>query len=242
MGVKLSVIGYPLPVYLAFHCPGCGSDHSIRTVNAKGPGPTWDWNGSIERPTFNPSVRVSGGGVCHFFVRNGRIEYCPDSTHALKAQTVDLPDWEDKMDETNETKESQTPAAAGEQSAAHLDAALNPRTPGPAPVPRELAPTKESQNVAPGVSDLIAEAVDWVKSKGYEAAAAISIVAEHGFRKILRDKAEETGSPAAKPATPSTTHAAACGDVGETGNHGDLGTNAVDYQPEPPAETKAKSA
>jgi hypothetical protein len=33
----------------------------------------------------------------------------------------------------------------------------------------------------------------------------------------------------AEAVPPSTTHHAACGVVGETGDHGDLGSNAIDY-------------
>jgi hypothetical protein len=33
--------------------------------------------------------------TCHFFLRDGKLEYCGDSTHALAGQTVDLPDLED---------------------------------------------------------------------------------------------------------------------------------------------------
>jgi len=32
---------------------------------------------------------------CHSFVRDGRIEFLSDCTHALKGQTVDLPDLPD---------------------------------------------------------------------------------------------------------------------------------------------------
>jgi len=31
-------------------------------------------------------------GICHSFVRNGRIQFLNDSTHELAGQTVDLPD------------------------------------------------------------------------------------------------------------------------------------------------------
>lgn len=31
--------------------------------------------------------------VCHSFVRAGKIEFLGDCTHALKGQTVPLPDW-----------------------------------------------------------------------------------------------------------------------------------------------------
>lgn len=229
MGVKVQPWGYPKPTQLTFHCPGCGEDHTIRTPDAKGSGPQWTWNGSLDRPSFEPSIRARSRGMCHFFVHFGRIEFCPDSTHDLRGQTVDLPDWETPVgNETNETKAPEPQPTA--------TAAATP--------PAEAQPAAPAQSAAPAGphADLIAEAIAWVKSKGYEAAAAVSIVAEHGFRKILRDKAEETGAPAAKPGTPSTTHAAACGDVGETGKHGDLGTNAIDYKPVPAAETKAKSA
>lgn len=31
--------------------------------------------------------------ICHYFIKAGRIEFCGDCTHALKGQTVDLPDF-----------------------------------------------------------------------------------------------------------------------------------------------------
>lgn len=80
---------------LRFSCPGCKDWHVIRT------GPDgWTWDGSVDVPTFSPSVLVQGpiGGVadgrCHSFVTAGRIEFLSDSTHALAGQTVDLPDDE----------------------------------------------------------------------------------------------------------------------------------------------------
>ena len=79
---------------------------------------SWSWNGSLEAPTFQPSVLVTGyemsdeayamiergespvGGkypgnktCCHSFVTDGRIQFLSDSTHALAGQTVELPDW-----------------------------------------------------------------------------------------------------------------------------------------------------
>jgi hypothetical protein len=42
---------------LMFECPGCDMMHQ---VNVAGSGrPMWTWNGSIERPTFSPSVLVT---------------------------------------------------------------------------------------------------------------------------------------------------------------------------------------
>lgn len=42
---------------MMFECPGCDMMHQ---VNVSGPGrPMWSWNGSMERPTFSPSVLVT---------------------------------------------------------------------------------------------------------------------------------------------------------------------------------------
>ena len=79
-------------------CPGCGNAHPVRV---KGDRPCWTWNGSLEVPTFEPSLMVWGSDEtrrCHSFIRNGRIEFLSDCFHELKGQTVDLPDFEDFCD------------------------------------------------------------------------------------------------------------------------------------------------
>jgi hypothetical protein len=81
----------------AFHCPGCGYDHSF-TV---GPGRTekdhrWTFNGSLDKPTFQPSLLCNKdipACRCHSFVTDGRIQFLADCWHKLKDQTVDLPEW-----------------------------------------------------------------------------------------------------------------------------------------------------
>ncbi len=80
--------------YLWFFCPGCETHHRIKI------GP-WTYNGDPIRPTFNPSVMVSYGGsdgnkVCHFFVKDGRIQYLMDSYHKYKGQTIDMPMLDDE--------------------------------------------------------------------------------------------------------------------------------------------------
>jgi hypothetical protein len=105
-----------------FHCPGCDGYHGVSTDPANPnrlTGSRWSWNGSLEKPTFHPSVLVHPHETvrvdipdglrgedlenflrehrvmtprCHSHVRDGRIEFCPDSEHALAGQTVDLPD------------------------------------------------------------------------------------------------------------------------------------------------------
>lgn len=97
---------------MLFECPGCEMMHQ---VNVAGSGcSVWTWNGSMERPTFAPSVLVTGvkpltneqhetylkSGVlpppeplrCHSFVTDGRIQFLGDCTHSLAGQMVDLPD------------------------------------------------------------------------------------------------------------------------------------------------------
>lgn len=101
----------------SFWCPGCDVAHVVWTGD--GPGPRWDYNGNPEAPTFSPSIKLTGHTwtppvttenmdewrrapwkqtqvekICHSLVRDGRIEFCSDSTHALVGQTVDLPDFE----------------------------------------------------------------------------------------------------------------------------------------------------
>lgn len=81
-----------------FACPGCGDPHVIPTTGAH----AWGFNGDVDRPAFTPSLlvrwRPADPGdapytlVCHSFVRDGRIEFLSDCTHAKAGQTVDLPD------------------------------------------------------------------------------------------------------------------------------------------------------
>jgi Family of unknown function (DUF6527) len=91
-------------------CPGCEEVHAINIGNNGGP--VWTFNGDYERPTFSPSILcfttydegddendpkpLPAGQrrtLCHYFIRDGKIEFCGDSPHALAGQTVDLPDW-----------------------------------------------------------------------------------------------------------------------------------------------------
>lgn len=94
-----------------FDCPGCKSLHvipvkySAEQVQRDGgtQGPAWTFNGSLDKPTFNPSLLVRWNyndeehgfvekNVCHSFIRDGKIQFLGDCTHALSGQTVDLPE------------------------------------------------------------------------------------------------------------------------------------------------------
>ena len=110
LGSKLRTLQSGL---VAFYCPGCKKTHAIRIVD--GP-PCWSFNNNGDRPTFSPSIKVWGtlpitddeharimAGekveprpfVCHSFVREGQIQFLDDCTHALKGQTVELPDFQE---------------------------------------------------------------------------------------------------------------------------------------------------
>lgn len=71
------------------NCPACGCAHQFNK--------RWSFNGDFKRPTFHPSMLVKSATatnktICHSFVKDGKIEFLGDCTHALKGQTVDLPD------------------------------------------------------------------------------------------------------------------------------------------------------
>lgn len=78
-----------------FHCPGCGNAHPFEIEAPNGSG--WQWNGSMEKPTFTPSLLCNKDLPhyrCHSFVRDGKIEFLSDCYHDLAGKTVELPDWE----------------------------------------------------------------------------------------------------------------------------------------------------
>lgn len=87
--------------YALFKCPGCECSHEVRVVEKdNNERQTWEWNGSMESPTFKPSILCHFGNhqghkVCHSFVTDGKIQFLADCTHKLAGQTVDLPNVED---------------------------------------------------------------------------------------------------------------------------------------------------
>jgi hypothetical protein len=75
----------------AFHCPGCNYGHYFEV-------PRWTWNGSVDAPTFTPSL-LSNQSVpeqrCHLNMVLGKIQFHIDSHHELKGLVVDCPDWDE---------------------------------------------------------------------------------------------------------------------------------------------------
>jgi hypothetical protein len=103
---------------LSFWCPGCDESHVV-TIKRPGDERGWEWNCSITKPTFTPSILVTSGHYmpnwqgpgcycdkkdeddqwfscsrCHSYVTDGKIQFLDDCTHDLKGQTVDLPEWD----------------------------------------------------------------------------------------------------------------------------------------------------
>lgn len=81
-----------------FYCPGCGEPHAINCDQPTSP--RWTFDGNWEAPTVQPSVRVfftkeDGTEIttCHLFIKEGFVHFLGDSLHALKGQTVPLPDY-----------------------------------------------------------------------------------------------------------------------------------------------------
>lgn len=77
---------------LAHWCPACKDLHQVN-VGTNG----WRFNENLETPDFKPSIRVRTfegqevASVCHYFVDDGVISYCNDSTHEMAGQKVPLP-------------------------------------------------------------------------------------------------------------------------------------------------------
>jgi len=76
-------------------CPACQVMHVFAA---------WKWDGNAIAPTFvgdrtvawgdqaNARFKGFGGGMCHYTLVAGMLEFFPDSTHALRGQRLPLPD------------------------------------------------------------------------------------------------------------------------------------------------------
>lgn len=53
MRVKISEL--PWGTFAQMFCPGCESKHEVQ-INVGGCDEGWDWNGSVDLPTFTPSI------------------------------------------------------------------------------------------------------------------------------------------------------------------------------------------
>ncbi|MGH7715241.1 MAG: DUF6527 family protein [Vulcanimicrobiaceae bacterium] len=89
-------------------CPACGELHTIFV-------PGWSFDGNLVRPTFNPSVKITGkqtvnvagewtgewvrdaqgnpvDDCCHYFLHAGQLRFQGDCKHAFAGRTVPLPE------------------------------------------------------------------------------------------------------------------------------------------------------
>lgn len=93
----MSIIHKTSNGYHVFYCPGCRGAHLFTDK--------WQFNGDLDKPTISPSILVyqhSNQPQCHSFVREGKIQYLPDSTHSLTGQTINLPDFDDPKNWTDD--------------------------------------------------------------------------------------------------------------------------------------------
>lgn len=103
-----------------FWCPGCKCGHAVWVSSPNElTHATWTFNGNMERPTFQPSLKITHPiwtppvtpenqeewrrapwqqtqveHICHSVVTDGKIHYCGDCTHELKNQVIDMVDWD----------------------------------------------------------------------------------------------------------------------------------------------------
>jgi Family of unknown function (DUF6527) len=80
---------------VGFVCPGCGGVHEVPVAAQHKQGAAWGWNGSLEKPSLHPSLKVGDGAhgfCCHFWVTNGSIIFLADCTHKLRNTTLELPE------------------------------------------------------------------------------------------------------------------------------------------------------
>jgi hypothetical protein len=89
---------------MAHWCPACEEIHIFHTKRTEN-GSCWRWNGNIIHPTFMPSMVITCldpiegkprdrwplVSRCHYWLKNGKLEFLTDCTHRFKGITVSLP-------------------------------------------------------------------------------------------------------------------------------------------------------
>jgi len=92
-------VGWRVVPTITHWCPACKEPHDFAVDQPFNNGAKWSFDGDVDRPTFSPSMNVRTGpmpdghlDVCHYFLKEGRIQFLGDCTHDMKGQTVDLPD------------------------------------------------------------------------------------------------------------------------------------------------------
>lgn len=81
-----------------FWCPGCKANHRFIISGDASKYPVWKFNGDVNNPTFEPSLRITYGNnrQCHLHLENGIIRYVNDGeSHELNGMSVECPEYED---------------------------------------------------------------------------------------------------------------------------------------------------
>lgn len=102
---KIKEVRYAGHHQFLYFCEGCGYEHAFAL---KSEGGHHEFNGDLNVPTVSPSLvqNFTPGKMCHSFIKAGVIQYLPDCWHHLKGQTIQLPDYEKKMEEIKNTKDN----------------------------------------------------------------------------------------------------------------------------------------
>jgi len=105
------IIATTEPTKFVFFCPGCKKGHYFDTK-------VWTFNGDMDKPTIRASILTYASDPskrCHSLVTDGKIEFLGDCAHALKGQTVDLPDF-DNLSEPSDPEVFPANTPAGEKA------------------------------------------------------------------------------------------------------------------------------
>lgn len=91
------------PTLFLFWCPGCKYGHHLETKPGE-----WTWNGDLVKPTATPSLLINRGASgeaprCHFFIREGQLQFLGDCTHELAGTTVDMEPYDEASGESEVT-------------------------------------------------------------------------------------------------------------------------------------------
>ena len=93
----------PYDTCVEHFCPGCNQMHLFAIEKPFNNGAQWTWNGDVNKPTFHPSMNIVDRGIegdmhssCHYWLKEGKIQYLSDCTHKLKGKTIDLPKIPDR--------------------------------------------------------------------------------------------------------------------------------------------------
>jgi hypothetical protein len=83
--------------HYTYKCPGCNNFHTYYVTRPNASGSQWQFNGDVNSPFFNSTMRVALRDhktgevlkVCHSMIRYGRITFLADSDF-MKNRTIEM--------------------------------------------------------------------------------------------------------------------------------------------------------